>query len=87
MNHLKTFLRTVQKLQVELHKRNLYFITYHRRYYASGSGLEPTLGKYNALLLTLILFEIPYFLEKILKIQIPNMLEIILLSLFLVQQF
>ena len=32
------------------------------------------------LLLTLILFEIPYFLEKILKIQIPNMLEIILLS-------
>lgn len=37
-------------------------------------------GNTMLLLLTLILFEIPYFLEKILKIQIPNMLEIILLS-------
>ena len=35
-------------------------------------------GNTMLLLLTLILFEIPYFLEKILKIQIPNMLEIIL---------
>ncbi|MGX7173922.1 hypothetical protein [Enterococcus ratti] len=32
------------------------------------------------LLFTLILFEIPYFLEKVLKIEIPNMLEIIILS-------
>ncbi len=33
------------------HKWNLYFITYHRCYYASGSDLEPTLGKYDAFII------------------------------------
>lgn len=42
--------------------------------------INQNMGNILLLLLTLLLFEIPYYLEKIFKIQIPNMLEIILLS-------
>ncbi|MBM1153695.1 hypothetical protein JQC73_12365 [Enterococcus durans] len=42
--------------------------------------IQQNMGNTFLLLLTLVLFEIPYLLEKILKIQIPNMLEIILIS-------
>ena len=44
--------------------------------------IQQNMGNTFLLLLTLVLFEIPYLLEKILKIQIPNMLEIILISFY-----
>lgn len=42
--------------------------------------IDRNMGNIMLLLLTLLLFEIPYLLEKLLKIQIPNTLEIIILS-------
>ena len=41
---------------------------------------QQNMGNTFLLLLTLVLFEIPYLLEKMLKIEIPNMLEIIIIS-------
>lgn len=41
---------------------------------------QQNIGNTFLLLFTLVLFEIPYFLEKVLKIEIPNMLEVIIIS-------
>jgi hypothetical protein len=42
--------------------------------------IQQNVGNIFLLLLTLVLFEIPYLLEKVFKIEIPNMLEVIIIS-------
>ena len=80
MNHLKTFFTNSTKTAGRITNGIYILLRIIVVIMLVDQVWKPHWGNTMLLLLTLILFEIPYFLEKILKIQIPNMLEIILLS-------
>ena len=79
MNHLKTFFTNSTKTAGRITNGIYILLRIIVVIMLADQIWNQHWGNTMLLLLTLILFEIPYFLEKILKIQIPNMLEIILL--------
>lgn len=80
MNHLKTFFTNSTKTAGRITNGIYILLRIIVVVMLADQLWNQHWGNALLLLLTLVLFEIPYFLEKILKIQIPNMLEIILLS-------